>query len=114
LRGVATLCCAASDVPCQTGHIWHEQSGVRPTNSPFGPVRLDARFACHAIAGAALPISEVPSLAITAEYRHMAALEQSIPNNFHHLQPLERHPAEPLGVPWHPLRLRRRHRASDR
>jgi hypothetical protein len=82
LRGVATVCCAASDVPCQTGHLWHEQSGVRPTNSPFGPVRLDARFACQAIAGAALPISEVPSLAITAEYRHMAALEQSIPNIF--------------------------------
>jgi len=30
----------------------------------------------------AFPIGEVPGLAITAEYRYMATLEQSIPNNF--------------------------------
>lgn len=62
------------------GYMWHEHS-----NAGFGGSRSngsDARFAYQAIVGAAFPISEVPGLAITAEYRYMATLEQSIPNNF--------------------------------
>jgi outer membrane protein OmpA-like peptidoglycan-associated protein len=62
------------------GYMWHEHSivnfiGARSNGS-------DARFAYQAIAGVAFPIGEVPGLAITAEYRYMATLEQSIPNNF--------------------------------
>jgi outer membrane protein OmpA-like peptidoglycan-associated protein len=63
------------------GYMWHEHdnAGVGSTARSDG---RDARFAYQAIAGAAFPISEVPGLAITAEYRYMATLEQSIPNNF--------------------------------
>jgi outer membrane protein OmpA-like peptidoglycan-associated protein len=62
------------------GYMWHEHDNV----GVFGARSngSDARFAYQAIAGAAFPISEVPGLAITAEYRYMATLEQSIPNNF--------------------------------
>jgi len=62
------------------GYMWHEHE-----NAGVGSFRSngsDARFAYQAIAGVAFPIGEVPGLAITAEYRYMATLEQSIPNNF--------------------------------
>jgi outer membrane protein OmpA-like peptidoglycan-associated protein len=62
------------------GYMWHEHE-----NAGVGGARSngsDARFAYQAIAGVAFPIGEVPGLAITAEYRYMATLEQSIPNNF--------------------------------
>jgi outer membrane protein OmpA-like peptidoglycan-associated protein len=64
------------------GYMWHEHDNVGVVVPNLRSNGRDARFAYQAIAGAAFPISEVPGLAITAEYRYMATLEQSIPNNF--------------------------------
>ena len=61
------------------GYMWHNQSGIRETGTTRGPDGSDARFAYQAIVGAALPIAEVPGLSLTAEYRYMATLEQTIP-----------------------------------
>ena len=61
------------------GYMWHNQAGIRPPGTSTGPDGSDARFAYQAIIGAALPIAEVPGLSLTAEYRYMATLEQSIP-----------------------------------
>jgi outer membrane protein OmpA-like peptidoglycan-associated protein len=62
------------------GYMWHEHSNART-----GLARSsgsDARFAYQGIVGASLPITEVPGLSLTAEYRYMATLDQDIPNNF--------------------------------
>jgi outer membrane protein OmpA-like peptidoglycan-associated protein len=60
------------------GYIWHEHDGVRSAFGGPGLNGSDARFAYQAIVGAAVPIDAVPGLAITAEYRYMATLDQSI------------------------------------
>ncbi|MCS6932839.1 MAG: outer membrane beta-barrel protein, partial [Acetobacteraceae bacterium] len=62
------------------GYIWHEHDNVRA--GAFRSNGSDARFAYQGIVGAAVPIAEVPGLSITAEYRYLATLEQSIANNF--------------------------------
>ncbi len=61
------------------GYIWHEHDGVRLATGGAGLNGSDARFAYQAIVGAAIPIDAIPGLALTAEYRYMATLDQSIP-----------------------------------
>jgi outer membrane protein OmpA-like peptidoglycan-associated protein len=62
------------------GYMWHEHDRI---TTPLGFSNgSDARFAYQGIVGAAFPIGEVPGLAITAEYRYLATLDQSIPNTF--------------------------------
>ncbi|MFN7001470.1 MAG: OmpA family protein [Elioraea tepidiphila] len=62
------------------GYMWHEHNNANALG--FRSDGSDARFAYQGIVGAAIPIADVPGLALTAEYRYMATLEQSIPNNF--------------------------------
>jgi outer membrane protein OmpA-like peptidoglycan-associated protein len=62
------------------GYIWHEYDGTSVTS---GGTRVDidgsqGRFAYQAIVGAAFPISAVPGLAITAEYRFLGTLQPEI------------------------------------
>ena len=64
------------------GYMWHEHSNIRVAGFPYWSDGTDAQFAYQGIVGAALPIAAVPGLAVTAEYRYMATLEQNIPNNF--------------------------------
>jgi len=65
------------------GYMWHEHRRVGPAAIPgVNSNGSDATFAYQGIVGAAFPISEVPGLALTAEYRYMATLDQRIPNNF--------------------------------
>jgi outer membrane protein OmpA-like peptidoglycan-associated protein len=62
------------------GYVWHEYDSTRVI-SPAGTVTIDGsdgRFAYQAIVGAAFPISAVPGLAITAEYRFMGTLQPEI------------------------------------
>jgi outer membrane protein OmpA-like peptidoglycan-associated protein len=63
------------------GYMWHEHDNVGIAGGPRSN-GSDARFAYQAIVGAAIPIDAVPGLALTAEYRYMATLDQSIPNTF--------------------------------
>jgi outer membrane protein OmpA-like peptidoglycan-associated protein len=67
------------------GYIWREFDDVS-TNVVLpagggGQVRTsgtDGRFAYQAILGAAMPINDVPGLAVTAEYRFLGTLEHDI------------------------------------
>jgi OOP family OmpA-OmpF porin len=62
------------------GYVWHEYDGTRVV-SPTGIGTIDGsdgRFAYQAIVGAAFPISALPGLAITAEYRFMGTLQPEI------------------------------------
>ncbi|MBP0492914.1 OmpA family protein [Pararoseomonas indoligenes] len=61
------------------GYIWTEYDGVRATRAQAGgsTIRIDdtdGRFAYQGIAGLAFPISAVPGLTTTLEYRYMGTL----------------------------------------
>jgi opacity protein-like surface antigen len=60
------------------GYAWHNWDQVGQTSSAGEIARFndyDGQFAYQGIAGLALPISAVPGLAITAEYRYFATLD---------------------------------------
>ena len=66
------------------GYAWHDYDGVGGTtrfqgaaNSRIHINDTDGQFAYQGIAGLSVPISAVPGLAITAEYRYFATLEPS-------------------------------------
>ncbi|WP_237213942.1 OmpA family protein [Falsiroseomonas oryziterrae] len=66
------------------GYVVQNWDNVR-INGPRGSVVLDGdngNFAYQAIVGAAFPISAVPGLAITAEYRFMGALSDDVDAQF--------------------------------
>jgi outer membrane protein OmpA-like peptidoglycan-associated protein len=65
------------------GYIWHEYDGTTVTGAGGAGPRIEidgsqGRFAYQAIVGAAFPISAVPGLAITAEYRFLGTLSPEI------------------------------------
>ncbi|EHL99617.1 putative outer membrane protein, partial [Acetobacteraceae bacterium AT-5844] len=63
------------------GYVWTEYDDVRATAANGGNIRIDGddgQFAYQAIAGLSLPISAVPGLAITAEYRFLGTLQPEI------------------------------------
>ncbi len=65
------------------GYAFFDGDNIRQTLAadPRNVVQIpgsDGRFAYQAIAGAAFPISAVPGLAITAEYRFFATLDQEV------------------------------------
>jgi len=66
------------------GYIWHEYDNVRATRTAGGVTDTlsidgtDGRFAYQAIVGAAFPISAVPGLALTAEYRFLGTLQPEV------------------------------------
>jgi outer membrane protein OmpA-like peptidoglycan-associated protein len=62
------------------GYVWHEYDGVSfgTGGSRVSISDEDGRFAYQAIVGAAFPISAVPGLAITAEYRFMGTLQPEL------------------------------------
>ena len=61
------------------GYAWTDWSGVRAAGGAGGVLvgssGTEGNFAYQGIIGAALPIASVPGLAITAEYRYFATLE---------------------------------------
>ncbi len=67
------------------GYMWHDYDDVRVTGANGNSITVDGsdgRFAYQAIVGAALPISAVPGLAVTAEYRFMGTLSPEIDATF--------------------------------
>ncbi len=63
------------------GYVWTEYDDVRATAANGANVRVDGddgQFAYQAILGLSLPISAVPGLAITAEYRFLGTLQPEI------------------------------------
>ncbi|MBE9605885.1 OmpA family protein [Acetobacteraceae bacterium H6797] len=67
------------------GYAWLNYQSVRLTGSnPFNRLDIvgsDGAFAYQGIAGIAMPITSVPGLSFTAEYRYFATLEQSLKAN---------------------------------
>ena len=63
------------------GYVWTELNSVRGTSGQSGQRfaidDTDGQFAYQAMVGASVPISAVPGLAITAEYRFMGTLDNS-------------------------------------
>jgi len=64
------------------GYVWHDYDTVRsratPGNAGVNSVTIDddeGKFAFQGIAGLAFPISAVPGLALTAEYRFLGSLD---------------------------------------
>ncbi|WP_439598936.1 outer membrane protein, partial [Falsiroseomonas sp.] len=63
------------------GYIWHEYDSVRAVGANGINSVTDGeqgRFAYQAIVGAAFPISAVPGLAVTTEYRFMGTLSPEL------------------------------------
>jgi outer membrane protein OmpA-like peptidoglycan-associated protein len=63
------------------GYVWHEYDGVRMRNANGSSLTVDGsdgNFAYQAIVGAAFPIDAVPGLSVTAEYRFLGTLQNSI------------------------------------
>ncbi|EFH11325.1 outer membrane protein, partial [Teichococcus cervicalis] len=63
------------------GYVWTDYDDVRASAANGGNVRLngdDGQFAFQGIAGLSLPITAVPGLALTAEYRFMGTLQPDV------------------------------------
>ncbi|WP_419897378.1 OmpA family protein [Roseomonas sp. USHLN139] len=60
------------------GYVWTDYDSVRATAANGGRISIDgsdAQFAYQGIAGLSLPISALPGLALTAEYRFLGTLQ---------------------------------------
>jgi OOP family OmpA-OmpF porin len=63
------------------GYVWTEYDDVRATAANGGNLRIDGsdgQFAYQGIAGLSFPISAVPGLSVTAEYRFLGTLQSDI------------------------------------
>jgi len=67
------------------GYAWLNYDSVRLTGSDplnrFDIVGSDGQFAYQGIAGLAVPITSMPGLSFTAEYRYFATLDQKLKTN---------------------------------
>jgi opacity protein-like surface antigen len=62
------------------GYVWQEYDkvGIRIGNDTLDFNGDGGAFGCQAILGASYPISQVPGLAVTAEYRFLGTVSQSM------------------------------------